>query len=111
MRRASSGILREYQNKLETRPQAMIFEKESGVLGYTHELSSPLNADHHSICKVKSKEDDNDKHVKDVLKLWASRLFARLHPRCSSKCLQNIFHFSSTLESMLEAKPNPGLRV
>ena len=84
--------------------QAMIVEKESGVLGYAHEISSPLNADHHSICKFKSKEDDNYKYVTGVLKLWASKLVPKHPPR---KCLRNTFRFLFTFDFMLEADPNP----
>ena len=84
--------------------QAMIVEKESSVLGYAHEISTPLNADHHSICKFKSREDANYINVKNVIKLWASRL-ARLYP--PRKCFLNYFHFVSTLDFVLEANPNP----
>ncbi|KAI9774250.1 MAG: hypothetical protein M1839_001752 [Geoglossum umbratile] len=51
-----------------------IVEKDSGVLGYPQETSSPLNADHHTICKFKSREDENYVSVKNILKLWASRI-------------------------------------
>lgn len=54
--------------------KSLIVEKESGVLGYPQETSSPLNADHHTICKFKSREDGNYISVKSILKLWASRL-------------------------------------
>ena len=37
--------------------QAIIVEKKSSVFGYAHQISTPLNLDHHSICKLKSKED------------------------------------------------------
>ena len=58
----------------------LIVEKESAVLGYPHEISNPLNADHHTICKFKSREDANYTSVKNVLKLWASTS-TRLHPQ------------------------------
>lgn len=54
--------------------KSLIVEKESGVLGYPQEMSNPLNADHHTICKFKSREDQNYISVKSVLKLWASKL-------------------------------------
>lgn len=37
----------------------MIVEKDSATLGYKTEYSVPLNADHHTICKPVSREDDN----------------------------------------------------
>ncbi len=55
--------------------KSLIVEKESGVLGYPQEISNPLNADHHTICKFKSREDGNYISVKGMLKLWASKLF------------------------------------
>ena len=63
--------------------RSIIVEKESGVLGYPQETSSPLNADHHTICKFKSREDENYISVKSMLKLWAARLSQRVTP---SKC-------------------------
>ncbi|KAH0558740.1 hypothetical protein GP486_004616 [Trichoglossum hirsutum] len=57
----------------------IIVEKDSGVLGYPQETSSPLHADHHNVCKFKSREDRNYITVRNVLKLWASRI----HPACA----------------------------
>ena len=54
--------------------KALIVEKETGVLGYPQETSNPLNADHHTICKFKSRGDGNYISVKSLLKLWASKL-------------------------------------
>ena len=58
--------------------RSLIVEKESGVLGYPQETSNPLNADHHTICKFKSREDVNYVSVKSMLKFWASKL-SQLH--------------------------------
>ncbi|KAL8792252.1 MAG: hypothetical protein Q9195_005131 [Heterodermia aff. obscurata] len=52
----------------------VIVEKESGILGYPQENSSPLNADHHTICKFTSREDPKYKSVKNILKLWTGRI-------------------------------------
>lgn len=52
----------------------VIVEKESGILGYPQETSSPLNADHHTICKFTSQEDPKYKSVKNILKLWIGRI-------------------------------------
>ncbi|KAL8710362.1 MAG: hypothetical protein Q9225_007304 [Loekoesia sp. 1 TL-2023] len=54
----------------------LIVEKESGILGYPQETSSPLNADHHSICKFQSPEDANYVNVRNILRLWAGRMAA-----------------------------------
>ena len=54
--------------------KSLVVEKESGVLGYPQETSNPLNADHHTICKFKSRGDGNYISVKNLLKFWTSKL-------------------------------------
>ena len=72
-----------------------VVEKESGVLGYPQETSNPLNADHHTICKFKSREDENYITVKSMIKLWASRL--------SQLCVPSKYHHQySLIASMLQ---------
>lgn len=46
----------------------MIVEKDSSSLGYPGEITKPLNADHHDVCKYVSQEDSNYKSVRDVLR-------------------------------------------
>ena len=46
----------------------MIVNRESSILGYPREHSVPLNADHHTVSKFKSKEDPNYRSVVSVLK-------------------------------------------
>lgn len=46
----------------------MVLEKDSSVLGYPGEISKPLDADHHSICKYESPEDPGYITVRNVLK-------------------------------------------
>ncbi|KAH6848433.1 hypothetical protein B0I37DRAFT_164040 [Chaetomium sp. MPI-CAGE-AT-0009] len=61
----------------ETRPtpiavikksQVMVLEKDSSVLGYPGEISKPLDADHHGVCKYTSPSDPRYVAVRDVLK-------------------------------------------
>ena len=52
----------------------IIVERESATLGYPQEQSVPLNADHHTICKFRSREDENYRGVKGILQLWASNI-------------------------------------
>ena len=54
--------------------EKLLVEKDSAVLGYPREMSDQLHADHHTICKFQNREDGNYRSVKNVLKLWASRL-------------------------------------
>ncbi|KAK1764260.1 YVTN repeat-like/Quino protein amine dehydrogenase [Phialemonium atrogriseum] len=59
----------------ETRPttvfsktQIMVLEKDSAVLGYPGEVSMPLDADHHGVCKYASRVDPRYVTVRNVLK-------------------------------------------
>ena len=45
----------------------MVLDKESSILGYTEEISRPLNADHHGVCKYTSPEDSNYVSVRNAL--------------------------------------------
>jgi hypothetical protein len=45
----------------------MVVERDSATLGYLGEISKPLNADHHNICKFDSTQDSNYISVRDVL--------------------------------------------
>ncbi|MCJ1396007.1 hypothetical protein MMC18_008893 [Xylographa bjoerkii] len=45
----------------------MVLEKESSILGYPGEISRPLDADHHNVCKFTNPEDPNYKSVRSAL--------------------------------------------
>ena len=84
----------------------LIVEKESGILGYPQETSSPLNADHHTICKFESQEDPSYTSVRNMLKLWTSRI----QPNRPSRSLQSHSSHSDTLkklESLLGLRERP----
>lgn len=46
----------------------MVLEKDSSILGYPGEVSKPLDADHHGVCKYESREDPRYVTVRNVLK-------------------------------------------
>lgn len=46
----------------------MVLEKDSSVLGYPGEISKPLDADHHGVCKYASPSDPRYVTVRNVLK-------------------------------------------
>ncbi len=46
----------------------MVLEKDSSILGYPGEISKPLDADHHNVCKYTSQKDPNYISVRNVLK-------------------------------------------
>ncbi|KAL2022188.1 hypothetical protein VTK56DRAFT_6017 [Thermocarpiscus australiensis] len=50
------------------KPQIMVLEKDSSVLGYPGEISKPLDADHHGVCKYASPSDPRYISVRNVLK-------------------------------------------
>jgi hypothetical protein len=41
----------------------MVLEKDSSILGYPGEISRPLDADHHGVCKFATAEDTNYKSI------------------------------------------------
>lgn len=46
----------------------MVLEKDSSVLGYPAEISRPLQADHHDVCKFSSPMDSNYVTVRNAIK-------------------------------------------
>ena len=58
----------------------MVLDKDSSILGYTKEISRPLNADHHGVCKYSSQQDSNYISVRNAL----SSLVRNLWPRDSA---------------------------
>ncbi|KAK3934344.1 hypothetical protein QBC46DRAFT_427728 [Diplogelasinospora grovesii] len=50
----------------------MVLEKDSSVLGYPTEISRPLQADHHDVCKYSSPVDSNYLSVRNAIKSLVS---------------------------------------
>ena len=48
--------------------QVMVCHKDSSVLGYRDEISKPLDADHHDVCKYRSQQDPNYISVRGILR-------------------------------------------
>lgn len=46
----------------------MVLEKDSSVLGYPGEISRPLNANHHDVCKYSSPQDSNYVSVRNTMR-------------------------------------------
>ena len=51
----------------------MVLEKDSSVLGYPGEISKPLDADHHGVCKYSNPSDARYVAVRNVLKTLIER--------------------------------------
>lgn len=54
--------------------KVMVLEKESSVLGYPSEISRPLHADHHEVCKYASPADPSYISVKNMIKSFVTLL-------------------------------------
>lgn len=52
----------------------LIVGKDSGILGYPKEISTPLNADHHNVCKFSSPQDENYTLVVAMMKQLTQHL-------------------------------------
>ncbi|KAL8769894.1 MAG: hypothetical protein Q9194_005323 [Teloschistes cf. exilis] len=46
----------------------MVLERDSSILGYPHEISKPLDADHHNVCKFVSQQDPNYISVRNAIR-------------------------------------------
>ncbi|KAK5453601.1 hypothetical protein LTS15_006787 [Exophiala xenobiotica] len=53
--------------------QVMVLQKDSSILGYPGEISKPLDADHHDVCKYTSQQDPNYISVRNILKYLVER--------------------------------------
>src|SRR5277367_6635981 len=62
----------------------MVLEEDSSVLGYLREISKPLDADHHGVCKYESLKDPRYVTVRNVLK----SLVGKAQPKGKSLFLQ-----------------------
>jgi hypothetical protein len=50
----------------------VVLQKGSATLGYKGELSEPLDADHHHVCKFANRNDPSYKRLRSVLKTLIS---------------------------------------
>ncbi|KAL8804009.1 MAG: hypothetical protein Q9223_005944 [Gallowayella weberi] len=62
----------------------MVLEKDSSILGYPNEISKPLEADHHNVCKYTSQQDPNYVSVRNALKSLLRKLTTALPRQPSS---------------------------
>ncbi|OAX80690.1 hypothetical protein ACJ72_04973 [Emergomyces africanus] len=52
--------------------RVMVVQKSSSTLGYPHEVTEPLNADHHTVCKFANRLDPSYRSVRAVIKTLVS---------------------------------------
>lgn len=81
----------------------MVLDKDSSILGYTKEISRPLDADHHGICKYSSPDDSNYVSVRNAL----SSLVKQLRSRGLATVSTQISEETKDLEKILAISSGP----
>ncbi|KAI2784618.1 hypothetical protein F4815DRAFT_453629 [Daldinia loculata] len=82
----------------ETQPTSVVFkrimvvEKDSSILGYPGEISKPLNADHHGVCKYGSPNDPDYIAVRNVLKSLLRKAISASNPKKPTLSIQKESH-------------------
>ncbi|KAI0135684.1 hypothetical protein F4814DRAFT_402162 [Daldinia grandis] len=82
----------------ETQPTSVVFkrimvvEKDSSILGYPGEISKPLNADHHGVCKYGSPNDPDYIAVRNVLKSLLRKATTASNPKKPGLPIQKESH-------------------
>lgn len=88
----------------------IIVERDSAVLGYSHEMSAPLHADHHGVSKFESRHDSNYIRVRNAVKTLIDKFITtgRLRRRSISDT-DSMTSLSRTddLRIKLDIKPMP----
>ncbi|KAI4122572.1 MAG: hypothetical protein LQ347_006460, partial [Umbilicaria vellea] len=84
-----------------------IVEKVSAVLDYPQEHSSPLNADHHSICKFENERDEKYMVVSNMLRLIVSKLPSRRPSQGPNQRRPSNYETIGRLEDILDIHEAP----
>ncbi|KAI1087489.1 hypothetical protein F5B19DRAFT_475279 [Rostrohypoxylon terebratum] len=79
----------------------MVLEKESSILGYPGEISRPLQADHHDVCKYSSPLDPNYVSVRNALKF----LVAQFRQIGAQEIETNSYKTTSTFQELFRDSP------
>ncbi|KAL9093906.1 MAG: hypothetical protein Q9165_003829 [Trypethelium subeluteriae] len=72
--------------------KAVVVDKDSAVLQYLGEISSPLNADYHTICKFRSRGDSNYMSVRNIIKYWAMKVRSEDAKEVKATELESKYH-------------------
>ncbi|KAK0666749.1 putative WD40 domain-containing protein [Cercophora samala] len=97
--------------KLSPGIKRMIVDKDSGVLSYPKEISVPIDADHHTICKFQSRLDPNYCLAVDLLRQLTEGLRspptkALVRRTTSNNPPPSVFDQAKALENILDIKGN-----
>ncbi|KAM7208213.1 putative WD40 domain containing protein [Naviculisporaceae sp. PSN 640] len=105
--------------KLSPGIKKMVVNKDSGILNYPKEITVPVDADHHTICKFHSRLDPNYRLVIDLLRQitsgirsQSSKALVRLPSittlsRQDSAKANEIINYAAMLEKILGIKGTP----
>ena len=75
--------------------QVMVLQKDSSILGYPGEISKPLDADHHDVCKYTSQQDPNYISVRNILKYLVGKHHSRDLPHIESNSVDELYEIAS----------------
>ncbi|KAK3941650.1 vegetative incompatibility protein HET-E-1 [Diplogelasinospora grovesii] len=82
----------------------MVVGEDTGVLNYEKEIRFPMNADHHTVCKYQSREDENYRNVVSFLR----QITRNIHVEASSHSPSiHRLEASKTLEQILGIQEDP----
>jgi len=70
--------------------QVMVLQKDSSILGYPGEISKPLDADHHDVCKYTSQQDPNYISVRSILKYLIEKHQPQDLPKTESNAVDEL---------------------
>ncbi|KAL8747538.1 MAG: hypothetical protein Q9184_007585, partial [Pyrenodesmia sp. 2 TL-2023] len=85
--------------------KVMVLEKDSSILGYPNEVSKPLDADHHNVCKYSSQKDHNYLSVRNALRSVLGRV-SRLEIITHASFVDKLD--MSKVEALLAISSSPG---
>lgn len=75
--------------------QVMVCHKDSSILGYPGEISKPLDADHHDVCKYTSQQDPNYISVRSILKYLVGKYRSPNVPKVESNLVDELHEIAS----------------
>ncbi len=70
--------------------QVMVLQKDSSILGYPGEISKPLDADHHDVCKYTSQQDPNYISVRNILTYLVGKHRSQDSPKIKSNAVEEL---------------------
>ena len=75
--------------------QVMVCHKDSSILGYREEISKPLDADHHDVCKYSSQQDPNYISVRNILRYLVGKHHSKKSLKTESTSIDELQDIAS----------------